>query len=105
MSRSGGGGSCARQLLAAVVLAVVARAAGAGGPAAGATPSGAFALDARLPPFPTREPDEYLCTSLELPGRALKLTGVEALAKKEIVHHILLYGKWRWRRCGLVRKR
>ena len=34
----------------------------------------------------------YLCTAVELPEQALKLVGVEPLAKQEIAHHMLLFG-------------
>jgi hypothetical protein len=60
-----------------------------------AAPNDTFTIDAILPPFPTDQPDAYLCTSLQLPNRPLKLTGVEAVAEQEVVHHILLFGKLR----------
>ncbi len=50
-------------------------------------------IEALMPPFPTDKEDAYLCTSLPLPNNPLKLTAVEALARQEIVHHILLFGE------------
>ena len=38
------------------------------------------------------EEDAYLCTTLPLPQQAMKLVGIEPLAKQEVVHHILLFG-------------
>eukprot|EP00879_Flechtneria_rotunda_P023043 GHRR01024358.1.p1 GENE.GHRR01024358.1~~GHRR01024358.1.p1 ORF type:complete len:243 (+),score=35.59 GHRR01024358.1:180-908(+) len=39
-----------------------------------------------------RGQDAYICTTVELPNKPYKLVGVEALAKQEVVHHILLFG-------------
>ncbi len=39
-------------------------------------------------------PQAYLCTAVQLPDQALKLVGVEPLAKQEIAHHMLLFGAY-----------
>ncbi|WIA13049.1 hypothetical protein OEZ86_006342 [Tetradesmus obliquus] len=36
--------------------------------------------------------DSYICTTLALPDKPYKLVGVEPLGRKEVVHHILLFG-------------
>lgn len=86
------------------VLAAV-RGEGAGpSPAAGASPAaappspspGAVAVDARMPPFPTDREDEYLCTAVELPPGDMKLVSVEPMADMRTVHHMLLFGEYKW---------
>lgn len=42
----------------------------------------------------TEKQDAYMCTTLALPDKPYKLVGVEPLGKKEIVHHILLFGEF-----------
>jgi hypothetical protein len=37
--------------------------------------------------------DAYICTTLALPDKPYKLVGVEPLGRKEVVHHILLFGE------------
>lgn len=37
--------------------------------------------------------DSYICTTLALPDKPYKLVGVEPLGRKEVVHHILLFGE------------
>jgi hypothetical protein len=37
--------------------------------------------------------DAYVCTTLALPDKPYKLVGVEPLGRKEVVHHILLFGE------------
>jgi hypothetical protein len=37
--------------------------------------------------------DSYICTTLALPNKPYKLVGVEPLGRKEVVHHILLFGE------------
>jgi hypothetical protein len=37
--------------------------------------------------------DAYICTTLALPEKPYKLVGVEPLGRKEVVHHILLFGE------------
>ena len=59
----------------------------------GGEQDGNVTIDALMPPFPTDKEDAYLCTSLPLPNSPLKLTAVEALARQDIVHHILLFGR------------
>ncbi|KAF6260690.1 PHM/PNGase F domain-containing protein [Scenedesmus sp. NREL 46B-D3] len=39
-----------------------------------------------------RGEDAYICTTLALPDKPYKLVGVEPLGRKEVVHHILLFG-------------
>ena len=50
-------------------------------------------LDAIMPPHPTQQVDEYLCTTIELPDAPMKLVGIEPLADQATVHHMLLFGK------------
>lgn len=59
----------------------------------GAEPSGAFELPVVLPEYPTNEEDAYLCTSVPLPDRPLKLVGISSNSDQRIVHHMLLFGK------------
>lgn len=63
---------------------------------ASATPSD-FKLEALMPEYTTEHEEAYLCTSVPLPDRPLKLVGVEPLSKQEVVHHMLLFGAWRFR--------
>lgn len=49
-------------------------------------------LDFRMPAYPTVREDEYLCTTIELPDRPMKLVGVESLSDQGTVHHMLLFG-------------
>ncbi|EFN58531.1 hypothetical protein CHLNCDRAFT_34137 [Chlorella variabilis] len=58
----------------------------------GAEPSGAFELPVVLPEYPTNEEDAYLCTSVPLPDRPLKLVGISSNSDQRIVHHMLLFG-------------
>ena len=62
---------------------------------------GEFAVEARLPPFQSNEEDAYLCTSVQLPDESLKLVGVDPLSRKEVVHHMLLFGAPPPGRCWL----
>lgn len=50
-------------------------------------------IEARMPEFQVLKEDAYLCTAITLPDEPLKLVGVEPLAKQEIAHHLLLFGK------------
>jgi hypothetical protein len=45
-----------------------------------------------FPEYEVTENDAYLCTSVPLPDRPLKLVGVESTSDQRIVHHMLLYG-------------
>ena len=49
-------------------------------------------VTARMPDYKVTHEDAYLCTAVPLPDQALKLVGVEPLAKQEIAHHMLLFG-------------
>ena len=51
-----------------------------------------FKLEALMPEHAANHAEAYLCTSVQLPDKALKLIGVEPLSKQEVVHHMLLYG-------------
>ena len=46
-----------------------------------------------MPEKHTEHEEAYLCTSLDLPARPLKLVGVEPLASQDTVHHMLLFGE------------
>lgn len=62
--------------------------------AAESSPEGEFSVEARLPPFQLEEQDAYMCTAVPLPkDRPLKLVGVDPLSRKEVVHHMLLFGE------------
>ena len=50
-----------------------------------------------MPEYTTEHEEAYLCTSVPLPDRPLKLVGVEPLSKQEVVHHMLLFGAWHFR--------
>lgn len=50
-------------------------------------------VDAIMPPLATDAEDEYLCTSVELPDRPMKLVSVESLSQQDTVHHMLLFGE------------
>ncbi len=58
-----------------------------------AAPTDVIQLDALLPPSPPTGEDAYLCTSVPLPDKPMKLTGVTPLSKQEVVHHMLMFGK------------
>ena len=63
-----------------------------------------FKLEALMPEYATEHEEAYLCTSVPLPDRPLKLIGVEPLSKQEVVHHMLLFGALRFcagLRCAL----
>lgn len=75
-------------LLAAGIAAALAEAAAGDG--------SVVELDAILPPYETKEEDEYLCTAVQLPDRPMKLISVESLSEQATVHHMLLFGE---RRC------
>lgn len=45
-----------------------------------------------MPPFEVTGEDTYLCTSIQLPDRPLKLVEIEARADQSVVHHILMFG-------------
>ena len=47
-----------------------------------------------MPEYQTDHAEMYLCTSVLLPDEPLKLIGVEPLSKQEVVHHMLLFGKF-----------
>lgn len=66
-----------------------------GAPAAGPSPGAsgaALELPVVFPEHPTDKQDAYLCTSIALPDRPLKLVGVEPTSDQRIVHHMLLFG-------------
>ena len=50
-------------------------------------------LDAIMPPYEANHRDAYLCTTVPLPDRQLKLIGIEPLSKQDVVHHMLLFGE------------
>lgn len=55
----------------------------------------AIHLPVVLPEHPTSEPDAYLCTSVPLPDRPLKLVGIASNSDQRVVHHMLLFGERR----------
>lgn len=64
--------------------------------------SGDISIDITVPEYKVKGEDAYICTTLPLPKKPYKLVGVEPLAKQEVVHHILLFGKYAARlRCPL----
>jgi len=75
-------------------LACVLGAAAAERPGGGADGGGTtdFKLEALMPPYETQHEEAYLCMSVPLPDRPLKLVGVEPLSRQEVVHHMLLFG-------------
>jgi hypothetical protein len=50
-------------------------------------------IDALMPEKKVEHEEAYLCTSVQLPERPLKLVGVEPLSSQEVVHHMLLFGE------------
>lgn len=54
--------------------------------------AGDLELPVVLPEHPTDEKDAYLCTSVQLPDRPLKLVGIASTSDQRIVHHMLLFG-------------
>ena len=56
---------------------------------------GSFELNATMPAFNVNQDDTYLCTSVALPadGDPLQLIGFQPLSSKEVVHHMLLFGR------------
>ncbi len=56
--------------------------------------AGALELDITVPAFDVAREDAYVCTTVPLPSEAYKLVGVQPLAEQEVVHHILLFGRW-----------
>lgn len=69
---------------------------------ASSTPSD-FKLEALMPEYATEHEEAYLCTSVPLPDRPLKLVGVEPLSKQEVVHHMLLFGARHFRADFILR--
>lgn len=57
-----------------------------------ASTADSFTVEALMPPYAVKNEDSYLCTSVKLPTEPLKLTATEAVAKQEVVHHILVFG-------------
>jgi hypothetical protein len=55
--------------------------------------AGDLELPVVLPEHPTDEKDAYLCTSVQLPDRPLKLVGIASTSDQRIVHHMLLFGE------------
>lgn len=49
-------------------------------------------FDIIVPDFEVKGKDAYMCTTVPLPEKPYKLVGVEPLAEKSVVHHILLFG-------------
>lgn len=60
--------------------------------ASAGAPSDTLELPVVFPEYEVTENDAYLCTSVPLPDRPLKLVGVESTSDQRIVHHMLLYG-------------
>ncbi|KAL4858006.1 Peptidyl-glycine alpha-amidating monooxygenase A [Chlorella vulgaris] len=54
--------------------------------------AGDLELPVVLPEHPTDDKDAYLCTSVQLPDRPLKLVGIASTSDQRIVHHMLLFG-------------
>lgn len=52
----------------------------------------ALYVEAIMPPHKTEQEDEYLCTSVNLPDKPMKLLSVEPLSEQSVVHHMLLFG-------------
>ena len=51
-------------------------------------------LNATMPAFNVDQDDTYLCTSVALPdSEPLQLIGFQPLSSKEVVHHMLLFGR------------
>lgn len=72
-----------KYLAAALLLACVAAALG-----------DSIDVELRMPAgVPVSGEDAYVCTTVQLPDRPYKLTGVEPLARQETVHHMLLFGE------------
>lgn len=82
----------AHPLPAAWALALLLLLAAAARPAAAADDTSVIEMDAILPPHETLEEDEYLCTAIKLPERAMKLISVESLSEQATVHHMLMFG-------------
>ena len=54
----------------------------------------ALELDAIMPAYGVDQDDTYLCTSVALPdSEPLQLIGFQPLSSKEVVHHMLLFGR------------
>ncbi len=54
----------------------------------------AVVLNATMPSYNVPGDDAYLCTSVALPSNEpLQLVGFHPLSSKEVVHHMLLFGK------------
>eukprot|EP00210_Caulerpa_lentillifera_P005706 g5457.t1 len=54
--------------------------------------NGGDELSIAMPPMEVHYNDAYLCTSVQLPTKSLKLTSVEPRADQKVVHHMLLFG-------------
>jgi hypothetical protein len=76
--------------LLALLLGVVALTQQAHG--ASEPPKRDLVFNITVPDFDVQGEDSYVCTTVKLPDRSMKLVGVEALARQEVVHHILLFG-------------
>jgi hypothetical protein len=50
-------------------------------------------VDIVVPEYQVKGQDAYVCTTIELPDKPMKLVGVEPIAQQEVVHHILLFGE------------
>jgi hypothetical protein len=78
--------------LVALLLVLLAGPAAAAGSAPAAESANEFTVEAIMPPFEVTGEDTYLCTSIQLPDRPLKLVEIEARADQSVVHHILMFG-------------
>ena len=79
-------------LLLALLLGVVLAQQQQGGVAHAASEPRDLVFNITVPDFDVKGEDSYVCTTVKLPDRSMKLVGVEALARQEVVHHILLFG-------------
>ena len=59
-----------------------------------ATAAQALQVDLKVPEFPAKGEEAYLCTTVELPAGPHKLVAIEPLADEKTVHHMLLFGKY-----------
>ena len=87
--------SSVSRMAAPLSLLLLALWAVASGPRAtmASTPKEDLVFNITVPDFDVQGEDSYVCTTVKLPERSLKLVGVEALARQEVVHHILLFGE------------
>ena len=51
-------------------------------------------VDVIVPPQQIDQEDSYICVHVNIPVQASRLLAVQPLAEQEVVHHMLLFGRY-----------